>query len=155
MRAVIQRVREASVAVAGQVAGQVVGAIGPGLLVFAGIESADTEEDAAWLANKLPALRVFEDAEGRMNLALTETGGGILLISQFTLFGNLRKGTRPSFNHAAPPEFARAYFENFHRVLEAALGRPVPTGVFGAMMDIRAAHDGPVTLILDTKQKDF
>jgi len=151
MRAVIQRVKEASVSVEGKV----VGAIGPGLLVFVGIEAADTEEDAAWLANKLPVLRVFEDADGRMNVALSETGGGILLISQFTLYGSLRKGTRPSFNRAAPPEFARAYFNNFHRAVETALGRPVPTGVFGAMMEIRAMNDGPVTLVMDTKQKEF
>jgi D-tyrosyl-tRNA(Tyr) deacylase len=151
MRAVIQRVSEASVAVEGRV----VGAIGAGLLVFAGIESADTDDDIAWLAHKLPALRIFEDADGRMNRSLAETGGGILLISQFTLYGNLRKGTRPSFNQAAPPEFARPFFERFHHALEQALGRPVPAGIFGAMMDIRAAHDGPVTLVLDTKQKDF
>ncbi|MGA2052209.1 MAG: D-aminoacyl-tRNA deacylase [Opitutales bacterium] len=151
MRAVIQRVKEASVAVEGRV----VGAIGPGLLVFAGIESEDGEEDIAWLANKLPALRVFEDEAGRMNRSLGEVGGGVLLISQFTLYGSLRKGTRPSFNRAAPPEFARAFFEKFHHALEAALGKLVPTGVFGAMMEIRAAHDGPVTLMLDTKQRDF
>jgi D-tyrosyl-tRNA(Tyr) deacylase len=151
MRAVIQRVKEASVAVDARV----VGAIGPGLLVFAGMEAADGEEDLAWLANKLPALRVFEDAEGNMNRALTETGGGILLISQFTLYGNLRKGTRPSFNRAAPAEAARALYERLHKLLEAALGKAVPTGVFGAMMEITAVNDGPVTLVLDTKQKEF
>ncbi|HTB61983.1 MAG TPA: D-aminoacyl-tRNA deacylase, partial [Opitutales bacterium] len=85
----------------------------------------------------------------------TETGGQILLISQFTLFGSLKKGTRPSFNRAAPPEFAKNCLERLHRALEVALGRPVPTGVFGAMMDIRVANDGPVTLVIDTKQKDF
>ena len=151
MRAVIQRVLEASVSVEGRETG----AIGPGLLAFVGIESADTDEDIAWLANKLPALRVFEDAEGRMNRSLSETGGGILLISQFTLYGNLRKGTRPSFNRAAPPDFARDFFARFHLALEIAFGRAVPTGVFGAMMDIRARHDGPVTLVLDTKMRDF
>jgi D-tyrosyl-tRNA(Tyr) deacylase len=151
MRAVIQRVREASVAVEGQV----VGAIGPGLLVFAGVEAADTAEDIAWLANKLPALRVFEDDEGRMNLSLTETGGQILLISQFTLYGSLKKGTRPSFNRAAPPEQARELLARLHEALAAGLGQPVPTGVFGAMMEIRAVNDGPVTLVVDTKQKDF
>jgi len=151
MRAVIQRVREASVAVEGKV----VGVIGPGLLVFVGIESADTEEDRAWLANKLVALRIFEDEAGQMNRSLTETGGGILLISQFTLYGSLRKGTRPSFNRAAPAEWAREFYGQFHRELEAVLGKAVPTGVFGAMMEIRAAHDGPVTLMLDTKQREF
>jgi D-tyrosyl-tRNA(Tyr) deacylase len=151
MRAVIQRVREASVAVEGKI----VGAIGPGLVAFVRVESADTGEDVAWLANKLPALRVFEDESGRMNLSLAETGGQILLISQFTLYGSLKKGARPSFNRAAPPEFARDCLERLHRALETALGRPVPTGVFGAMMDIRVANDGPVTLVVDTKQKDF
>jgi D-aminoacyl-tRNA deacylase len=151
MRAVIQRVREASVAVAGEV----VGAIGPGLLVFAGVESADTDEDIAWLANKISSLRVFEDETGRMNLSLLDTGGQILLISQFTLYGSLKKGSRPSFNRAAPPEFARDCLAQLHQALEGALGRPVPTGVFGAMMDIRAVNDGPVTLVVDTKAKDF
>lgn len=151
MRAVIQRVQEATVLVEGQI----VGAIGPGLLVFAGVESADTDEDVQWLAHKLAALRVFEDEAGRMNLALTETGGQILLISQFTLYGSLRKGTRPSFNRAAPPEQAKDLLARLHGALELALGQPVPQGVFGAMMDIRAANDGPVTLIIDTKQKDF
>ena len=151
MRAVIQRVKEASVAVQGQI----VGAIGPGLLVFVGVEAADADEDIHWLANKLPALRVFEDHEGRMNLSLAETGGQILLISQFTLYGSLRKGTRPSFNRAAPPEQAKDLLAKLHSALEAALGQPVPQGVFGAMMDVRSANDGPVTLIIDTKQKDF
>lgn len=151
MRAVIQRVMEASVAVEGKI----VGAIGPGLLTFVGVEAADTAEDIAWLANKLAALRVFEDAEERMNLSLAETGGQILLISQFTLYGSLKKGTRPSFNRAAPPEQAKEMLAQLHRSLEAALGQPVPTGVFGAMMEIRAVNDGPVTLVVDTKQKDF
>jgi D-tyrosyl-tRNA(Tyr) deacylase len=138
MRAVIQRVKEASVTVEGQI----VGAIGPGLLVFAGVESADTDEDIQWLAHKLPALRVFEDETGRMNLSLAETGGEILLISQFTLYGSLRKGTRPSFNRAAPPEQAKELLAKLHTALEAALGRPVPQGVFGAMMDVRQRRSG-------------
>jgi D-aminoacyl-tRNA deacylase len=151
MRAVIQRVKEASVAVEGDI----VGAIGLGLVAFVGVESADTDQDVAWLANKLTALRVFEDETGRMNLSLVETRGQILLISQFTLFGSLKKGARPSFNRAAPPEFAKDCLERLHRALEAALGRPVPTGIFGAMMDIRVANDGPVTLVVDTKNKEF
>jgi len=151
MRAVIQRVKEAAVAVEGRV----VGAIGPGLVVFAGVESADTDEDVAWLANKLTALRVFEDESERMNLSLAETGGGILLISQFTLYGSLKKGTRPSFNRAAPPELAKDYLERLHRALEAALGKAVPTGIFGAMMEIRVVNDGPVTLVVDTKNREF
>jgi len=151
MRAVIQRVKEASVSVEGKI----VGAIGAGLVVFVGVEAADTDEDIAWLANKLPALRVFEDETGRMNLSLMETGGEILLISQFTLYGSLKKGTRPSFNRAAPPEQAKELLARLHRALETALGKPVPTGVFGAMMEIRAVNDGPVTLVIDTKNKEF
>jgi len=151
MRAVIQRVQEASVSVEGRV----VGAIGAGLVAFVGVESADTDEDIAWLAHKLPALRVFEDETGRMNLSLMETGGQLLLISQFTLFGSLKKGARPSFNRAAPPEQAKELLARLHQALETIMGKSVPTGVFGAMMEIRAVNDGPVTLVVDTKNKDF
>jgi len=151
MRAVIQRVKEAAVSVDANV----VGAIGPGLVAFVGVESADTDEDVAWLANKLAALRVFEDESERMNLSLADTGGGILLISQFTLYGTLKKGTRPSFNRAAPPEFAKDYLERLHRALQTALGQSVPTGIFGAMMEVRVVNDGPVTLVVDTKNREF
>lgn len=149
MRAVIQRVSRASVSVGGQVKGE----IGPGLLVFLGIESEDSREDADWLSRKLPQIRIFTDTQGLMNCSVADIGGGILLISQFTLFGNLRKGTRPSFNRAAPPDVAIPLYEYFHESLETAFAKPVPTGEFGAMMAIEAHNDGPVTLFLDTKNR--
>ncbi|MBC2595208.1 D-tyrosyl-tRNA(Tyr) deacylase [Ruficoccus amylovorans] len=151
MRAVIQRVDAASVSVAGETVGE----IGPGLLVFLGVGEGDTMEDVAWLASKVCKLRVFEDGEGRMNRALTETGGGVLVISQFTLFGNLKKGTRPSFNRSAPPELAIPLYEAFISEASRLLEKPVPSGRFAADMTIHAVNNGPVTLILDTRQKDF
>jgi D-tyrosyl-tRNA(Tyr) deacylase len=151
MRAVIQRVTEASVSVEGMERGR----IGAGLLAFVGVQEGDGEDDARWLARKLPQVRIFDDGEGHMNRSLTETGGGVLVISQFTLFGSLRKGTRPSFNRAAPPAVAVPLYELFLSELEAALGQTVPRGVFGAYMDILARNDGPVTLIVDTRNKDF
>ena len=131
------------------------GRIGSGLLAFVGVEGTDTLEDALWLARKLPQIRIFDDAEGRMNLGLADFGGGILVISQFTLFGSLRKGTRPSYNRAAVPAVAVPLYEAFVAELEAALGHTVPRGVFGAHMTIHAVNDGPVTLILDTRNKDL
>lgn len=151
MRAVIQRVSEAAVAVEGKERGR----IGQGLLVFLGVGQDDTEEDAVWLARKIPGIRIFDDGAGQMNRSVADVGGGVLVISQFTLFGNLRKGTRPSFNHAAPPALAVPLYETFLKELEAALGKPVPRGVFGACMDIPARNDGPVTLFLDTHNKDL
>lgn len=151
MRAVIQRVSRAQCVVEGQVTG----AIERGLLVFLGVAADDTDDDQAWLARKIPRIRVFEDDAGKMNRSVRDIGGGILLISQFTLFGNLQKGTRPSFNHAAPPPLAVPRYEAFHRQLETELGQPVGTGVFGAHMDIDAANDGPVTLVIDTRQRDW
>ncbi|MFA5256922.1 MAG: D-aminoacyl-tRNA deacylase [Opitutales bacterium] len=148
MKAVVQRVHEASVSVEGAERGR----IGPGLLVFVGVQDGDTMEDAQWLARKLPQLRVFEDAQERMNRSVLDLGGGILAISQFTLFGNVHKGTRPSFNHAAPPDKAVPLYEAFLAELEAALGKSVPSGVFGAYMRILADNDGPVTLIIDTRE---
>ena len=151
MRAVIQRVSEASVSIDGKLKG----AIGRGLLVFLGIESEDGPEDLVWLSGKIPQIRLFPDEAGLMNRALTDIDGEILLISQFTLFGNLRKGARPSFNRAAPPEIAMPLYEEFVRALSTALGKPIVTGEFGAMMKIQALNDGPVTLFLDTKNKKF
>jgi D-tyrosyl-tRNA(Tyr) deacylase len=151
MRAVIQRVERAVV----QVKGNPVGTIGRGLLVFLGIEKLDTMEDVQWLADKLPRIRCFEDDAGRMNRSLLETDGEILLISQFTLFGSLRKGTRPSFNRAADPDQAVPLYEAFLEKLQEAAGKPVATGIFGAEMKIEAHNDGPVTLVLDTKNKDL
>lgn len=151
MRAVIQRVSRAAVRVGDRTTGE----IGPGLAILLGIESADTAEDGAWLATKVASLRVFADAEGRMNLALGETGGAALVVSQFTLFGNVRKGARPSYNRAAPPSHAVPLYESFVAALSDALGRPVATGEFGADMAVELVNDGPVTLILDTKARDY
>lgn len=152
MRAVVQRVSRAVCRVDGEVTGETPG---PGLLVFLGVGDGDTPEDALWLARKVAALRVFEDEEGRMNRSLVDAGGGALVISQFTLFGNVKKGARPSFNRAADPAAAKALFERFKELLAAELGRPVGSGVFAAMMDIEAHNDGPVTLMIDTRQRDY
>lgn len=151
MRIVIQRVSRACVRVDGAVTGE----IGRGLLLLLGVEPADTEEDAAGLAEKIVKLRVFEDTAGKMNLALPEVGGDALVVSQFTLFGSLQKGNRPSFNRAAPPLHATPLYERFVARLAELLGKSVPTGVFGADMKVELVNDGPVTLILDTRRTDF
>lgn len=148
MRAVIQRVRQAAV----QSDGVLTGEIGPGLLVFVAVGHEDTVEDAEWLARKIPQVRIFEDEAGKMNRSVLEVSGGILVISQFTLYGSLRKGTRPSFNHAAPPDRAIPLYEHFLSLLQSTLGHPIPAGIFGSYMEITALHDGPVTLILDTRK---
>ena len=145
MRALVQRVQSAAVLVDGET----VGAIGPGLLVLLGVRGTDTDAEADWTAAKLAALRVFADADGRMNRSLADTGGEALVVSQFTLYGSLRKGTRPSFSAAAPPEPARRLYERVVDRLGAALGREVPTGRFGAHMEVRLVNDGPVTLLLE------
>lgn len=150
MRVVIQRVSSASVTIAGRVTGQ----IDHGLMVLAGIEAADTAADGEWLAQKITKLRVFADEDGQMNQSVTDIGGGILLVSQFTLHASTQKGTRPSFNAAARPEHARPLYEEFIRQLGAALGRPVQTGEFGAYMDVALVNDGPVTLIIDSKARE-
>jgi len=145
MRAVIQRVASAEV----RVDGQVVGAVGKGLLVLLGVAQDDGEEAARFLADKVAALRVFEDSAGKMNLSLAEVGGGVLVVSQFTLLGDLRKGNRPSFTGAAPPEPANALYERFCAMLREK-GLPVATGVFRAHMEVELVNDGPVTLMLDS-----
>lgn len=150
MRAVVQRVSEASV----QVAGEQVGQIGPGLLVLLGIAPTDTPEDREWLAAKLVQLRIFDDENGVMNRSVQDVAGGILLVSQFTLLASTRKGTRPSWSGAARPEFAQPEFQEFHRQLQELLGRPIPTGVFGATMEVRLVNQGPVTLIIDSRLKE-
>lgn len=150
MRVVIQRVSSASVTSAGRVTGQ----IGRGLLVFAGIESADTPADGEWLAQKLVKLRIFSDESGQMNRSVTDICGDVLLVSQFTLHASTQKGTRPSFNTAARPEIARPLYDEFILQLGAALGRPVQTGEFGAMMEVSLVNDGPVTLIIDSKLRE-
>jgi D-tyrosyl-tRNA(Tyr) deacylase len=150
MRAVIQRVTSARVTVAGEVTGE----IAAGILVLLGVGEGDTEADAQWLAGKAVALRIFEDASGRMNRSVVEVGGGILVVSQFTLFASTRKGARPSFNDAAKPETAIPLYEAFNRFAGAALGRPVATGRFAAMMEVALVNDGPVTLVIDSRTRE-
>jgi D-tyrosyl-tRNA(Tyr) deacylase len=145
LRAVVCRVSSASVAVGGAT----IGAIGPGLLVLLGVAPADTAADAAGLAKKILDLRIFRDDAGAMNRALHETGGAVLAISQFTLFGDVRRGRRPSFIAAAPPEHGRALYEAFTASLRA-LGTSVETGEFGADMAVTSVNDGPVTILIDT-----
>ena len=150
MRAVIQRVSSAGVRTAEGPPGE----IGAGLLVLVGVAREDTPEDGAWLARKIVSLRIFSDETGQMNQSVGETGGDILVVSQFTLHASVRKGTRPSYNEAAPPELARPLYEDFVRQLETALGRPVRTGRFGALMQVSLVNDGPVTILIDTKSRD-
>ncbi|HOF08369.1 MAG TPA: D-aminoacyl-tRNA deacylase [Opitutaceae bacterium] len=150
MRAVVQRVSSASVSIEGAV----VGSIGPGLLVLLGVAEGDTPADGAWLAQKIAQLRIFSDEADRMNRSVQDIAGGVLVVSQFTLFASTRKGTRPSFNAAAAPELANSLYEGFVRQLESILGRPVPTGRFAAMMQVALVNDGPVTLLIDTKTRE-
>jgi len=150
VRAVVQRVSSARVTVAGEMTGE----IGAGLLIFLGVAQGDTEADGDWLAPKIAALRIFEDDAGKMNSALTDTAGGALVVSQFTLLASTAKGTRPSFNAAAPPALAIPLYERFIRQLAAALGRPVATGRFGAMMEVALVNAGPVTLVLDSRIRE-
>jgi len=156
MRAVLQRVKSASVGVRNASGGfDISGRIGCGLLAFVAVENGDTQEDAEWIASKIAALRVFEDDEGKMNLSALDAGADVLLVSQFTLLGNLRKGSRPSFNRSAPAEFSKGFFESFKNRLEAALSKSVPTGVFGAEMEVSLINDGPVTIIIDSRNRDI
>ncbi|WP_353127133.1 D-aminoacyl-tRNA deacylase [Parapedobacter pyrenivorans] len=150
MRAVIQRVSEASCAVAGKITG----AIGQGFLVLLGIEEADGIEDIQWLAQKIANLRVFGDENGLMNKSIHDVGGEVLLISQFTLFAQTKKGNRPSFIRAAKADRAVPLYEAMITVLATHLGKEVATGIFGADMKITLVNDGPVTIIMDTKDKD-
>jgi D-tyrosyl-tRNA(Tyr) deacylase len=147
MRVVIQRVVSARV----EVNAEVVGAIGAGLLVLAGFEEADGDDDLAWMSAKLARLRIFADQAGVMNLSVIEAGGEVLAVSQFTLFASTRKGNRPSWSRAARPEISQPLFERFVQRLEIELGRPVPTGVFGADMQVHLVNDGPVTISLDSR----
>lgn len=149
MRAVIQRVSEAQVAIDGNVSG----AIGAGLLVLVGIEAADSEEDAHWLAAKIGALRIFDDEAGVMNLSVNEVGGRVLVVSQFTLHAKVKKGTRPSYIHAAKPDTAIPLYEYFVHRLKAEINAGVETGEFGADMQVKLVNDGPVTIWIDTKNK--
>ena len=149
MRLVIQRVSEASVSIGGTLKA----AIGKGLMVLVGIEDADTNEDIEWLCGKLLRLRIFDDADGVMNLPVTNvTDAGILVVSQFTLMASTRKGNRPSYLRASKPDIAVPLYERFIARLTTDFGRPVATGVFGADMQVALVNDGPVTILLDTKE---
>ncbi len=150
MRAVIQRVTQASVVVDGRIVGQ----IGLGLLVLLGIEPADTEEDVGWLAGKIARIRIFGDEQGAMNRSLQEAGGHLLVVSQFTLFASTRKGNRPSFTNAAPPDQANRLYEAFCKALESQTGKEVQRGIFGAHMHVELVNDGPVTIWIDTKKRE-
>ncbi|MGC9354780.1 MAG: D-aminoacyl-tRNA deacylase [Mariniphaga sp.] len=151
MRVVIQKVSEATVTANGEL----VSSIGKGLLVLLGIEDADTEKDIDWLVKKIVQLRIFNDANGVMNRSVQEVDGDIIVVSQFTLHANTKKGNRPSYIRASKPDFAVPMYEKFIARTEEVLGKKVETGIFGAMMDVSLVNDGPVTIIIDSKQKDF
>jgi D-tyrosyl-tRNA(Tyr) deacylase len=150
MRAVIQRTKEASVSIEGRVTAQ----IGQGLLVLLGIEHEDTVEDGAWLAGKIAQMRIFSDLDGKMNHSVREVGGGVLVVSQFTLHASTRKGNRPSFIRAARPEAAIPLYEHFMKELEAQTGRGVERGIFGADMKVALVNDGPVTIWIDSRARE-
>jgi len=150
VRVLVQRVASARV----EVDGVVVGAIGPGLLILAGVEEGDGEADVVWLSAKLCKLRIFADAAGVMNRSVSDIGGELLAVSQFTLFASLKKGNRPSWGRAAPPEISRPVFERFVRQLEHDLRRQVPTGIFGADMRVHLVNDGPATIFVDSRSPE-
>lgn len=150
MKAVIQRVSEASVSVKGEQ----VGAIKRGLCVLVGIGENDTDKELDWMVKKITQMRIFSDTNKKMNLSLMDVGGDLLLISQFTLMAQTKKGNRPSFITAAKPDQAKKYFELFHKKIETKINRRVPTGTFGADMQVSLVNDGPVTIILDTSSQD-
>ncbi len=150
MKVVIQRVNEASVSIDGQIAG----AIQKGLLVLLGIETADTMDDVDWLSNKIVQMRIFDDAEGVMNLSVKEVAGNILLVSQFTLHASTKKGNRPSYIAAAKHDISVPLYEAMIKKLSADMGAPIQTGVFGADMKVALVNNGPVTIIVDSKNKE-
>jgi D-tyrosyl-tRNA(Tyr) deacylase len=150
MRTVVQRVTKASVKIDHIVFSE----IGKGLIVLIGVEEADNQEDIDWLCNKIVQLRIFNDINGVMNLSVIETGGDILAVSQFTLYAKTKKGNRPSYIKAANPDFAIPIYNDFTTRLSQLLGKKVKTGVFGAMMEVEIINDGPVTIIIDTKNKE-
>ena len=150
MRAVVQRVSRASVTVEGRVTGSIAG----GLLVLVGVAADDTDDDIAWLAGKIVQQKLFADETGRTNLSVMESGGSVLVVSQFTLLASTRKGTKPSWHRAAGPEVAVPLYEAFVRKMEELLGRPVATGEFRAMMEVALVNDGPVTLVLDSRLRE-
>ena len=150
MRVVIQRVLQASVSISGAVTA----AIGPGLLILLGICEEDGAEDIDWLVKKIAGLRIFDDENGVMNVDVRDAGGDALVVSQFTLMALTKKGNRPSYIRAARPEVAIPLYEQFCAALSMALGKPVPTGTFGADMQVSLVNDGPVTICMDTKNKE-
>ena len=150
MRAVIQRVSSANVRVDSDIVGQ----IGNGLLLLLGIEAADTSEDIDWLCGKICRMRIFEDSDDVMNLSLIDFGGDALVVSQFTLFASTKKGNRPSYIAAARPEIAEPIYEQFKTRLASELNRPVQCGIFGAMMQVGLVNSGPVTILLDSKDRE-
>jgi len=151
MRIIIQRVSEASV----KVEGEIISAIKNGMLVLVGIEDSDSEDDIEWLTTKIVQLRIFDDENGVMNLSVKDVNGEILIVSQFTLHASTKKGNRPSYIRASKPDFAIPMYEKFIQKTQELLGKKVGTGKFGAMMDVALVNDGPVTIIIDSKQKDF
>jgi D-tyrosyl-tRNA(Tyr) deacylase len=150
MRAILQRVSSASVTIAGET----VAAIGSGLLVLLGIEDGDGPEDIAWLAPKVARMRIFPDEAGLMNLALTDTGGDAIVVSQFTLHASTKKGNRPSFIRAARPEISEPLYRSFCEAFEQELAKPVGRGRFGADMQVALVNDGPVTIVIDTRNRE-
>ncbi|WP_147693343.1 D-aminoacyl-tRNA deacylase [Vogesella mureinivorans] len=147
MRVLVQRVTQASVTVEGSITGQ----IGTGLLLLVGVEEADTAADIDWLVRKVSQLRIFNDEQGVMNRSVLDAGGQVLAVSQFTLFASCKKGNRPGYSRAARGEISQPMFDRFVATMAAALGKPVPTGVFGADMQVALVNDGPVTIWLDSK----
>ena len=147
MRVLVQRVTQASVTVDGSITGQ----IGAGLLLLVGVEEADTAADIDWLVRKVSQLRIFNDDAGVMNRSVLDAGGDVLAVSQFTLFASCKKGNRPGYSRAARGEISQPMFDRFVQAMAAALGKPVPTGVFGADMQVALVNDGPVTIWLDSK----
>lgn len=151
MRIILQRVQEASVTIEEKINAQ----IGQGLLLLIGIEKEDLQEDIDWLCKKVLDLRIFSDDEGKMNRSVRDVEGDIIVVSQFTLHANIKKGTRPSFIKAARPEIAIPLYENFVQTIENSLGKKVGTGEFGADMNVALINDGPVTIILDSKNRSY
>lgn len=150
MRVLLQRVSEASVVIGGERISE----IGPGFLILLGIGEEDDGTDIGWLCGKIARMRIFADEEGKMNWSLTDTGGSALVVSQFTLHASTKKGNRPSFLKAATPEFSEPLYEDFCEALSVELGRPVARGVFGADMKVSLTNDGPVTIWLDSRQRE-
>ncbi|MDA7880750.1 D-aminoacyl-tRNA deacylase [Akkermansiaceae bacterium] len=150
MRVVLQRVSEAQVSVSGEV----ISRIGQGFLILLGIEEADSMEDASWLVGKISKMRVFDDADGKMNLSLQDISGEALVVSQFTLHASVRKGNRPSFIKAARPEHAEPLYEKFCAFLSEEIGKAVGQGIFGAMMNVSLTNHGPVTILIDSQNRE-